>query len=103
MIDLKKHKLVETKKNPREHTWRALEEILAYDVLNDKTLVCSSDKNMHLRKIYNDAKLQAIRDSSLKMKLSNYNALSSQTALLARPKLENSLSVVFFKYMMNNN
>ena len=46
MIDLKKHKLDETKKNPREHTWRALEEILAYDVLNDKTLVCSSDKNM---------------------------------------------------------
>lgn len=81
MIDLKKHKLDETKKNPREHTWRALEEILAYDVLNDKTLVCSSDKNMYLRKIYNDAKLQAIRDSSLKMKLSNYNALSSGSSL----------------------
>lgn len=40
---------------------------------------------------------------ALKDELSNYDAYSAQAALLASPKLENNLSEVFFKYMMNNN
>lgn len=75
MINLKKHKLIETKKKQDEHIWRVLEEILAYDVLSDKTLATPTDRNMFLRKIYNDAKFKKIKDSSLKMKLENYKSL----------------------------
>ncbi len=40
---------------------------------------------------------------AIKDELTNYDASSAQAALLASPKLENNLSDVFFKYMMNNN
>ncbi|MBQ5999690.1 MAG: hypothetical protein IJL70_09515, partial [Treponema sp.] len=40
---------------------------------------------------------------ALHSELSNYDTSSAQEALLSSPKLENNLSEVFFKYMMNNN
>ena len=39
---------------------------------------------------------------ALHSELSNYDTSSAQEALLSSPKLENNLSEVFFKYMMNN-
>lgn len=78
MIDLTKHKLRGFRGC---HTWRALEEILAFEVVIDGKLPDLVDKRSYLQTLYKYANIFSIPSSSSNMKIGNYRSLTGTSVL----------------------